>query len=47
MYSILCSKIESLGLYKNELKEIINPNSKVLIIPWSFANELDNLDEFF
>ena len=50
MYSVFFSKIEIGFKYvKERLKEIINPNSKVVIIPWSFPTELDatKLDEFF
>ena len=47
MYNILCSKIETLSNYKEELSNILNKNLKVVILPWSFAKELNNLDEFF
>ena len=47
MYSILCSKIETLPNYKKYFSKILHNNQKVIIIPWSFAKELNNLDEFF
>lgn len=47
MKSILCSNIKSLSNYKEYLKKYINKDAKVLIIPWSFPNELNNLDEYF
>ncbi len=47
MYNILCSKIENLSNYQVKLLPIINPNSKVIILPWSFATEVGNLDKFF
>ena len=47
MKSILCSNIESLSNYKEYLKKYINKDAKVLIIPWSFPNEINNLDEYF
>lgn len=47
MYNILCSKIESLPNYKDSFSKFINKNQKVTIIPWSFAVELSDLDEFF
>lgn len=47
MYNILCSKIENLITINDELKKIIDENSKVSILPWSFATELLDLDGFF
>ena len=47
MKSILCSKIESLSNYQEYLKKYVKKDAKVLIIPWSFPNELNNLDEYF
>lgn len=47
MYSILCSKIEILPNYKNCFSKILYSKQKVLIIPWSFPKELNNLNEFF
>lgn len=47
MYNILCSKIENLITINDKLKKIIDENSKVSILPWSFATELSDLDEFF
>ena len=37
MYSVLLSKIEfGFPLIKNRLKEIVNENMKVVVIPWAF-----------
>ena len=50
MYSIFFSKIDiGFSYVESRLKEIIKPNSKVVIIPWSFPIEIDakGLDEFF
>ena len=50
MYSVFFSKIDvGFPYVENRLKEIIDPNSKVIIIPWSFPTETDaqGLDEFF
>lgn len=50
MYSIFFSKIDkSFYLIEDKLKEIIKKNSRVVIIPWSFATETDDigLDIFF
>lgn len=47
MYNILCSKIENLPNYKDNFLDFFNSRQKVTIIPWSFATELLNLDEFF
>ena len=50
MYSILMSKFnEGFYLIEEQLKKIINKNSNIVIIPWSFATELKskNIDEFF
>lgn len=47
MYNILCSKIENLPNYKKNLSNIFNSKQKVTIIPWSFAAELSDLNEFF
>lgn len=42
MYSVLLSKIEfGFPLIKNRLKEIVNENMKVVVIPWAFPTELD------
>ena len=42
MYSVLLSKIEfGFSLIKNRLKEIVNENMKVVVIPWAFPVELD------
>ena len=43
MYSILLSKINALELIKTKerYERIINENSKVAILPWSFPQELD------
>lgn len=43
MYSILLSKINALELIKTkkEYGRILNENSKVAILPWSFPQELD------
>ena len=51
MYNIFFSRME-LGILKTSerLQKIINPDSKVLILPWAFPNEIDGdiLDnEFF
>lgn len=49
MYSILLSKIE-LGylVIEERLKNLVNKDSKVVIIPWSFPNETtkEGLDEY-
>lgn len=47
MKSILCSNIESLSNYQEFLKKYVKKDAKVLIIPWSFSNEINNLDEYF
>lgn len=50
MYSVLMSKFnEGFDIIINELKQLINKNSNVVIIPWSFAKELEtkNISEFF
>lgn len=50
MYNILMSKFnEGFSYIENELRKIVNENSKVVIIPWSFATELKtkNINEFF
>ncbi len=47
MKSILCSNIESLSNYQEYLKKYVKKDAKVLIIPWSFSNETNNLDEYF
>ena len=42
MYSVLLSKIEfGFPLIKNRLKEIVNENMKVIVMPWAFPTELD------
>lgn len=42
MYSILFSRIEvGMDVVLNRVKEIISPNSKVVILPWSFPVEID------
>ena len=44
MYSIFLSKMEiGFPIIKEKLKEIIKKDSKVIIIPWSFATETDEL----
>lgn len=50
MYSILMSRFsEGTKIIRNQLKKILNEQSKVVIIPWSFAIELEskNIKEFF
>ena len=47
MKNILCSNIESLSNYQEYLKKYVKKDAKVLIIPWSFPNEINNLDEYF
>ena len=47
MKNILCSNIESLSNYVKDLEKYIDKSSKVVIIPWSFPNELNSLDEYF
>lgn len=50
MYSILMSKFnEGFYLIEKELEKMINKNSNIVIIPWSFATELKskNINEFF
>ena len=47
MKNILCSNIESLSNYQEYLKKYVKKDAKVLIIPWSFSNETNNLDEYF
>lgn len=50
MYSILMSKFNvGFPIIKDELKRLIDENSKIVIIPWSFAKELDSkqIAEFF
>lgn len=50
MYSVLVSKFEiAYPIIKNELKRIIKSNSKIVVIPWSFAVELETkkIEEFF
>ncbi len=42
MYSILCSKFEQIvSEIPNKLKEYVNKNAKVIILPWAFPVELD------
>ena len=42
MYSILFSRIEvGMDIVLDRVKEIISPNSKVVILPWSFPVEID------
>ena len=50
MYSVLLSRINtSFQLIENRLKEIIKKTDNVVIIPWTFAKEIDadNLDKYF
>lgn len=50
MYSILMSKFkDGFNFIENKLKKLISENSKVVIIPWSFATELKTkkISEFF
>lgn len=51
MYSILLSKLEFvLPLIKDRLKEIVNKNMKVVVLPWAFPTELDYeklINEYF
>ena len=47
MKNILCSNFESLSNYVKELEKYIDKSAKVVIIPWSFPNELNSLDEYF
>lgn len=51
MYSILFSRIEvGMDIVLDRVKEIISPNSKVVILPWSFPVEIDEEkleNEFF
>ena len=50
MYSILMSKFsEGFSQIKNELAKMINANAHVVIIPWSFAVEIEtkNINDFF
>ena len=50
MYSILMSKFyDGFCVVEDELKKLINKNSNVVVIPWSFALELKtkNIGEFF
>lgn len=50
MYSILLSKIEGLELLRDRYLNILNENSKVVILPWAFATELNSdklLNEYF
>lgn len=50
MYSVFLSKMEiGFPIIKKRLKEIVSPNYKVVIIPWSFAKETDEfgLEEYF
>lgn len=50
MYSVLLSKMEiGFPIIKERLQEIIKPNYKVIIIPWSFPIETDEngLKEYF
>ena len=42
MYSVFLSKIEKVtDLIKEDMKEIIKKNAKVVILPWAFPVELD------
>lgn len=42
MYSLLMSKIEIVfPLIKDRLKEIIDENMKIVVLPWAFPTELD------
>ena len=46
MYSVLFSKIEfGMDLVSERLKELVKPNSKVVILPWAFPNEITS-EEF-
>jgi len=50
MYNVLLSKMEKgFPIIKERLKEIIKPNYKVVIIPWTFANEMDasGVEQYF
>ena len=51
MYSVLLSKIEYVfSLIKNRLKEIVNENMRVVVLPWAFPTELDYdrlINEYF
>lgn len=51
MYSIFLSRIEkSINYIKNDLKQIIKPNYKVAILPWTFPIEIDSnklMNDFF
>ena len=50
MYSVLFSKIDiGFPYVVDKLKEIMNPNSKVVIIPWSFPTETNaiGLENYF
>lgn len=50
MYSIFFSKIDlSFDLVKERLRGIINTDDKVVVIPWSFAVEMDaeGVDKYF
>ena len=46
MYSVLFSKIEfGMDFVSERLKELVKPNSKVVILPWAFPNEIKS-EEF-
>ena len=46
MYSVLFSKIEfGMDFVSERLKELVKPNSKVVILPWAFPNEITS-EEF-
>lgn len=51
MYSVLLSKIEFVfPLIKDRLKNIVNENMKVVVLPWAFPTELDYdklINEYF
>ena len=50
MYSVLLSKMETgFPIIKDRLNELIKPTHKVIIIPWSFPIETDEvgLKEYF
>ena len=50
MYSVLFSKIEfGFSYIEDRLKELVKPDNKVVIVPWSFPAETDakGVDEFF
>ena len=42
MYSVLLSEYEKgMELVSDELKKIVNPNQKAVIISWAFPVEMD------